>query len=347
MSGKNIKISDLPYNKSEILPFFGNIVGFDKLAFDLPNSQIPNLKLENLRHYVDDETGEISWSNGEKGKIMVKVKPYYTRFEFNPALYLYDNNFYTVGYSEFLRMVDRIEEEFGFSIRAGKVRILHPQATLNVDVKPEFFFNVLGNSNGYRRMVVHSTSLYYFTGSKERYKTILVYDKKEQAKPNIPKEFKNGDFLRFEFQFYNEFIRKITKKIDKDSITIGDLMKPETYKFFIHLWYQEYVNIQKEKQSIFDLSKIRNPKDILKQLAGEGVRALGGLIEFEKILDGMVPYINIRKREIARTKASIRKIVNDSGSTIESPLLSELNSKIDLAYQNTLAEIENYAKNIN
>lgn len=330
-----------PYNKSEILPIFGNIVGFDKLAFDLPNSQISNLKLENLRHCVDDETGEISWSNGEKGKIIVKVKPSYTRFELNPAIYLYGNNFYTVGYHEFLRMVDEVEEELGFSIRMGKVRILHPQATLKVNVKPVFFFNVLGNSGGYRRMIM-GTSLYYTTGSEERYKKILVYDKKKQAKLNTPEEFKNGEFLRFEFQFYNEFIRKIIKKINKDFITIEDLINPDTYKFFINLWYHEYINIQKEKQSIFNPEKIQNPKDIEKQLIIVGVNALGGLVEFEKILEATTLNINIKKREIGRTNIRIRKIFDDSNFTIESPLLSELKSKIDLSYQNTLMEIEKY-----
>ena len=56
------------------------------------------------------------------------------------------------------------------------------------------------------------------------------------------------NILRFECQYYNEYLKIFpARKIGKNRITIKDLLNPEIYLLFVDLWYNEYLNIEKEK----------------------------------------------------------------------------------------------------
>ncbi|SIQ65441.1 hypothetical protein SAMN05880574_11961 [Chryseobacterium sp. RU37D] len=332
------------YNKVKTLPKTGNIVGMDKLSFSFPEDQIPDLQLEDEESRLRD--GKIEFIRGRKGKIQVSRKNGYIQFTVNPAVYLYENNFYTVGYEDFLRMINEIEKEIGFSIKHGIVRILHPQATIEVNQKPQYYFNTLSNSPRLHRSE-EKTTLYYKTLGKGKYKILLFYDKKKQAGKNIPEDFKDGEYLRFENQYNSAFIKNIAKKIGKSQILIQDLIQPDVYKLFINQWYKEHDNICKENQFIFNPKNIQSPSDFDAPLICMCIESLGGIKEFEKMLEATKPYINRPSDFFSKVRSRYRDICANAKTTQESPLLSELNSKIDFAYQNTLAEIENYAKNIN
>lgn len=333
-----------PYNKLKTLPKIGNIVGMDKLSFSFLEDQIPDLQLE------DEELrtigGKTKFVRGKKGKIQVSRKNGYIQFTLNPAVYLYGNNFYTVNYKEFIRMIGEIEKDLGFSIKYGIVRILHPQATIEVAQKPQYYFNTLSNSPRLHRSE-EKTTLYYKTLGKGKYKILLFYDKKKQAGRSIPEDFKDGEYLRFENQYNSTFIKSIAKKMGKSQILIQDFIQPDVYKLFINQWYKEYDNICKENQFIFNPENIKSPSDFDAPLICMCIESLGGIKGFEKMLEATKPYINRPSDFFSKIRSRYRDICANTKTTQESSLLSELNSKIDLAYENTFAEIENYAKNIN
>ena len=89
---------DLQYNNVETLLNSCNIVGVDKLAFAMDKKDVPELKLKGTKSWIDEETGEITYSRGSLFDIQIYSRSNYLVFEFNPAILLFGNNFQTVTY---------------------------------------------------------------------------------------------------------------------------------------------------------------------------------------------------------------------------------------------------------
>ena len=327
---------DLQYNNVETLLNSCNIVGVDKLAFAMDKKDVPELKLKGTKSWIDEETGEITYSRGSLFDIQIYSRSNYLVFEFNPAILLFGNNFQTVTYKEFVEMIYDIEDKLGFSIQNAGVNKIHIQSTLTVDKKPQTYFNVLGNSPRHIRSL-HKSTLYYETGSRKQYKTNMFYDKKVQSRM----KYLEGEYLRFECQYYNEYLKYFARKIGKNRITIKDLLNPEIYLLFVDLWCNEYLNIEKENDRFFNLDLINTLTDIDKMLINKGLESLGGVTEFEKQLNISKQFSDKKSDFFSKAKSRFRKISKLPSITLEGKLLSELNSKIEIAYQNTILHVIN------
>ena len=322
---------DLQYNNVETLLNSCNIVGVDKLAFAMDKKDIPELKLEDVKSWIDEETGEVTYSRGNLFGIQIYSRSNYLVFEFNPAILFFGNNFHTVTYKEFVKIIFDIEDKLGFSIQEATVNKIHIQSTLTVDKKPKTYFSILGNSFRYVRSLLKST-LYYQTEGRKQYKTNLFYDKKTQSRMS----HLNGEYLRFESQYYNEFLKYFARKIDKHRIIIKDLLNPKIYLKFVDLWYEEYLKIDKENDKFYNLDLINKPTDIDKILINKGLESLGGITEFEKQLNISKQFSDKKSDFFSKAKSRIRKIAKLPSITLEGKLLSELNSKIEIAYKNNI-----------
>lgn len=325
---------DLQYNNVETLLNSCNIVGIDKLAFAIDKKDVPELKLEDTKSWIDEETGEITYSRGNLLGMQIYSRSNYLVFEFNPAILIFGNNLHTVTYKEFVEIIYDIESKLDFSIQQAIVNKIHIQSTLQVNKKPITYFNVLGNSSRYLRNPVKST-LYYQTESRKQYKTNLFYDKKAQ----LGQKKMKGEYLRFECQLYNEYLKYFARRIGKQRITIEDLLSPEIYLKFVDLWYNEYLKVEKENDKFFNLDSIKKPTDIDKILINKGLESIGGVSEFEKQLKIAQQFSDRKSDFISKLKSRYRKIAKTPDLTTEGKLLKELNSKMEIAYKNTRSSI--------
>ena len=78
------------------------------------------------------------------------------------------------------------------------------------------------------------------------------------------------------------------------------------------------------------------PTDIDKMLINKGLESLGGVTEFEKQLNISKQFSDKKSDFFSKAKSRIRKIAKLPSITLEGKLLSELNSKIEIAYQKTI-----------
>ena len=116
---------DLQYNNVETLQNSCNIVGVDKLAFAMDKNDVSELKLEDAKSWIDEETGEVTYSRGNLFGMQIYSRSNYLVFEFNPAILLFGNNFHTVTYKGFVKIIFDIEDKLGFSIQEATVNKIH------------------------------------------------------------------------------------------------------------------------------------------------------------------------------------------------------------------------------
>lgn len=329
------------YNKVDLLPFFSNHIGIDKLIVELPRKEYrSNLLIKSTKIEVDCYTGELLNQGEISEGIYLKEYSNSIRLVINPSNYFYGNNFVTVGYNHFKLLVKKIYEEFNLNIENGIIRRIDFQCTLKMNYIPESYFNMLGGYKNFNRNIV-SSSLYYNSKASSKYKTGLFYDKGKKDKKKKSTVLSEGYYLRIEWQYFNNLIKNQIKKFKRTVMLIKDLLNRRVYELFIKLWYLDCNSIRMEQSRIINMNLIFKPTDIDKMLINQGLEYIGGMQEFEKMMDNSKHIINKPSYFISKIKKRVRDISKNTNFTIENPQISELNTKIDFAYQNTLNSLQN------
>lgn len=339
------------YNNVKPFPENGNLVGVDKLVFDLPYSDELEQKLQfnKVLNLVED-TGEIKYRKGslECGfNIEVMVYRNYIRFILNPVIELYGSNFYTISRKEFRYYLHKLAISLGINISEGIIRRIDFQATLKILLNATSYFEILGSHRYLFKSNILGSTLYYNSKSKKKYKTQILYDKSKKEGKNTPLYFKGGNYLRVESQYYNRFIKKIATKLGKVDILIEDLFEDEVYNGFVECWYKDYKDINKEYKTMFNPDNINKPSDIDKLLASEGIKYIGSVEEVCKMIDTGFLIKDKSSSFRSKVKGRIKDIASSKNVIIETPLLEELENKIKDAYQNTLISASIDSKYLN
>lgn len=329
------------YNKAQSFPKNGNNtnIGLDKLVLELPAEiSLDKLGTYNEKTTIDNSTGEVIKSYGNLNiGTNVKISQAYgsNRISLNPAKEVLGSNFYTLPRQELRKYLKDFQEQAGIGISKCILRRLDPQAILKTNYKPVYYFKVLGAHQTLQRNLKGKSSLYFNSTSSneaEKYKTLLLYDKGLKEGKNTPIEFLNGYYLRYEAQYYNKFLKTIAKKFNKKHLLVEDLFNDAIYNELINWWYKDYQAIHKNKQLAFNIDNVQKPSDIDKILACQGIERLGGIDAVKNMIDAS----NITQEKeasfISKTKGRVKELVSNGLVVAETPLLEELESKINEAY---------------
>jgi hypothetical protein len=314
----------------EQFPKTGNSVGLDKLIFDYPYSieLVGKLNLRNRLTAVDGDTGEIKYSSGEMGNgIRVNINANNIRFTLNPTIELFKNNFFTLSKKELRDYLEFKFASLGLDLRLAIIRRIDIQSTLKVFYNPKEYFSLLGNYKSFIRSQI-STSLYYKSDSSQKYKVMLFYDKKLKNKGNVPVEFKEGKYLRYEAQYYNRYLKEIAKKLNKRDLSLLDLFDDVVYNKLIDCWFNDYKGIYKQNQLHFDLGGISKPSDIDRYLAVVGIKSLLGVGCVLDMVDSSKLFSNKSSSFFSKVKSRVKVLGQHKNSIKKTPLLDELESLI-------------------
>ncbi|WP_408049875.1 hypothetical protein [Tenacibaculum halocynthiae] len=319
-------------------PKNGNSIGVDKLVFDLPYSiSLDNkLKLTNKILNVSDDTGTVNYSTGKlanNNNIEVRVYKNYIRFTLNPVMEIYGSNFYTLRKEELRNYLLELQEKSEINLFNGAIRRLDLQTTARMSHNPASYFEVLGKHKHLMKSTPFKDTLYYNSISK--YKTLLFYNKSKKERKNKPIKFKDGEYLRYEAQYHNKFLKEIAKKLGKKTLTLQDLFDDKIYNKLIQYWYNDYKEIYKEQKTMFIPNNINKPSDIDKLLASEGIKSIGNVEETCKMIDAALADTNKNASFISKVKSRVKSIADNEKAIMETPFLEELESKITQAFKNT------------
>lgn len=317
-------------------------ISIDTIHIDLPCQS--NINLKNNSDLIDCQTGEVKFSVGYNNCIKVRQFKSNVRIEVSLPKLLKGNNIYALNYLETLEAIELIEQKLETSIRKGVIRRLDIFVNIETEHKTENYFRYLvGCRFMSMRSVVGKTSLYFKNNSRE----INIYDKiskiksvntNEPVNTKLPVEFIRKNITRIENRYKNTFL---VKKFDKEFI-VDNLFNPNTFLRLINLFIEDYGLIYKENKSVIDFSKINSKRNLLEQLANEGIKAMGGVSEVMELIDASRPFNNTRKEYFSRRKSEVREIANNPNFTYKNSLLEELNTKVEQAYQNSILELSHY-----
>ncbi|WP_153042826.1 phage/plasmid replication domain-containing protein [Rufibacter ruber] len=278
--------------------------------------------LHNILPVICEETGEII---GSKGILGENLRIYYSNGCLSikgsiSRLHLGDN-VNILQHSQLTEAFKRIEKELRVDLGEAKIKRLDLAANIEVPIKVNEYYRLLGSSKYYNRFV-EKGSLYYNSGSRK----MVFYDKRKEAKiKGHP-----ANLMRFEVRWLKEYLKSWSKKtLGYPDLLVNDLLNPSTYNQLIRAWGDEYYSIHKPQIPSFNFALISKPKDIEKQLMLIGIETLGGYNAIvEMLLLSKAQHHLLYPEALSRIKANLRKISTLDNLTQVNNLIIRLDKEI-------------------
>ena len=132
----------------------------------------------------------------------------------------------------------------------------------------------------------------------------------------------NGNFLRFENRNYTQQV----KAIFKNGLKVSDLTSRTVNNKLTDIWYENYLAIDKQSPSEFNLKEGDGIKELGDLLAKIGIDNLGGVSLTLEHLKRNSVFNQLRPEYKSRMRAKIKSLNNRQETLKESSLLLELNN---------------------
>lgn len=290
--------------------------------------------LTDVYEKVDRKTGEIRLT-GRAGNISFQENDSGYSFIGSLTKEKLNHNFSAITNKQTTEIIEKISDNIHFNFNEGKLSRIDFGNCFSMTEKPEVYFDSLGYLNPYfDRTPFKKTSLYYGYSNKRR--SLLFYDKTKDYldnKQQIPKEYQNGNYLRYELKLKR--LDSFKRRLKLNSLKVSNLQDPNIFNSLLDYWKNIYLEIQKEPKGIINMKGQNLTWSDVQDLAViEYIKNRGGLSRFYEWIDletkrqnfkkgSSKKYIRDRAREITKSKLRIEK----------DHLINELNSKINQTYQ--------------
>lgn len=240
-----------------------------------------------------------------------------------PKYYLNDN-INTLQRQDVQKAFEQMADEIHLPIVDSKLTRVDIAQNFIVNYKPEAYFNYLGDSRYFKRLI-QPHSLYYTNQNRVK----VFYNKIDEIKKGghlIPEIIQNSHLLRFEYRLTG----RVSQSLKKENMTPKDLFNESIYINFIDEYIKEYENITKHKiiNSNLNFEKMKRPQDFMKQLAMIKIQEIGQNNVMDLIDEMKERQVFDQKDYYSRLKRDIREQCQlyDNSETCE--LITELDQKI-------------------
>lgn len=229
--------------------------------------------------------------------------------------------------------IEKLSDTLHLPINKATVKYFEFGHNFILDNPIQVYYNHLGELRYHKRQQVTDRNnkiegLYYYgsTGMS------VFYDKQKEQKQAlqfIPEKFQNRNVLRYE----QRYKRILPKTFNVDSV-IAEMLYEERFFFMVvEKWGENYKIINKINDMQTNYEAIKGIKD----LNNLGILKLveeKGELEMIKLFDEMYSMGKINRKMKADMKTAIKKACSlESGQTIPSEVISELNKKVIEAVQ--------------
>lgn len=300
------------------------ILAIDTIHIDIPMQA--TAKLADDSSYIDNNTGEIKYTQGYMACVKVKKFAGRIRLECSLPKLMHGNNIKSLSLLEVKTALDYIGKLLEVDIWEGVVRRLDLEFTIETKYEIPEYFKFLGSSKYYKRSEIQKTSLYYQNKSR----VINIYDKIHAVKASrekVPNEYLDKNLMRFECRYKKKLLSKFASDVGIQKLMVKDIIRPDIFTYLMKHILGEYQAIHKINEPIsnFDVTS----KIIFnEQMMRFAIDYMGGLNRvLEKIDSIKVLNPEIPKEHFSRRKKEMRVLCNISVETMP-PIIDELNHKI-------------------
>ena len=238
------------------------------------------------------------------------------------------NNLHNITLADTQNALGQLSEIIGLPIERFYIDRVDLAANLIMENPAEAYFLHLGIiEKGNVLPLPYPHGIYYDLPGKPLHKASLFFYSKDNEmrarKKRMPAEWIGLHVLRYEYRKY-------------PLLTTADaLYKKEFYDGLVKQWIEHYDRIVKQNDVILNFEEIQSKKDLSKL----GTLALcqkvdGGNKAIEQIEQARKMGKLTSKQAYDYRKAIIQANEADGRLTVISPLIEELNNKIDIAYRN-------------
>ena len=284
--------------------------------------RVPTL-LSNIKQTYNSTTEQIYFTGGYEG-LNLSVSTSGISIKGSICKSYRKDNFKTLTRQDTERAFESLQDKMSLPILNAKVRRIDFSQSYSVSQLPESYYPLLGDCKGYQRLK-QPKSLYYQNGSK----TLLFYNKIEEGKSKkltIPSIWADKHILRYELRY----TKRISEQFKMDIVKASDLYQESFYMELVDRYIREYQNIYKNNQIIdsMNLTSINTPKDFIYQMALIKIKELGMEATIESVEQLKAKDQFKHKEHYSRLKADIKKLCKNDKTTLQSPLITELDKKI-------------------
>ena len=240
------------------------------------------------------------------------------------------NNLHSMTLTDVQNALGKLSEIIGLPIERFYIDRVDLAANLIMENPAEAYFPHLGIIKERNVRPKHQDAgVYYDLPSKPLGKEQLVfYSKNEEVKVHgmaLPSDWIEKNILRYEGR----------SKYSLSSHSVVLLYDKEFYDQRLEEWKEHYDEIVKQNDVILNFGEIHGKKDFSKFGILAACQRVGGVNKaLEQVEQARVMGKLTSKQAYDQRKAIIQANEADVQLTVTSPLIEELNNKIDIAYRN-------------
>ncbi|GHA68720.1 phage/plasmid replication domain-containing protein [Pontibacter akesuensis] len=282
--------------------------------------------LTNLSETYRQESGQ-TYIAGNAGNLRVGVSVHGVSITGSLAKFYLGTNLHTLNRSDSRRAFEMMADTLHLPIQKATVSRVDIGHNLVMDHKPELYYQHLGPSAKYQRLV-QPKSLSY----QNNLRSYKFYNKIAESRKNgvaIPDVYRGKHLLRAELCY----MQRLPKQFNQALITPDTLTDEQFYISMYDRWFKEYEAISKVGLAKMDTSKINTPDDYLKQLLAMCIQ--------EKGLDTVLHHVEVSKEQhmfkhaayYSNLKRKLKELCSSNTFADQPELIKELNKKVARAKQ--------------
>lgn len=304
----------------------------DTINFKLGIEKVGKIKLlEYVPQFLQDvsthsyENGNISISGKLKNlKVSVSENAITIKNGSLTKWYL-DNNLRIMTMRDIKQAIIKLSDTVHLPMNKADVISFHFGKNIITEHETSLYLPYLGSNGRYIRLEQPKGLNYKITGRE-----LSFYDKiSEMKKRNdfIPPLYEGKNVIRYE----KRYERNLTKYFNREMILAETLYEEQFYVSIINDWYNDYLNIQKQKKIKPDMTTIKT-KEQMKMLGVLTlVKDLGGKLAALQDLKERQSKGELTKKQAHDLKQLIEKSQTLKFQLIESDLIIELDKKMNNA----------------
>ena len=289
--------------------------------------EIPSRLAENECGTFISKRGNSTWS-ADLDNLKIKITDKSVTIKGSICKWYNRDNLHSITLADTQNALGQLSEIIGPSIERFYIDRVDLAANLIMENPAEAYFPHFGIIEKGNVLPRHEPSgIYYDLPSKPLNKSSLLFyskDKEMRAhRKRIPVEWMGLHVLRYEYR----------KKLFL--VTADSLYKKEFYNRLLEQWKEHYDEIVKQNDVILNFGEIHGKKDFSKFGILAACQQVGGFNKaIEQVEQARVMGKLTSKQAYDFRKALIQANEADGQLTVTSPLIEELNNKIDIAYRN-------------
>jgi hypothetical protein len=236
------------------------------------------------------------------------------------STYYFDNNFETLTVKQTKEVIESISDNLHLDINQADITRIDFASNIITIEPPQNYFTCLTERSRTNRILWNST-LYF----SNKHLSLVFYDKVKdyQSKgKDIPHPYTDSNVLRYE--------RRLLK-LNRLRYTGKELYNENYFNQFLIDWKKDYERIKKCTPLKFTNEEI-SMKDLDIYRWKLLINATGGIEKFNQLLDNEQREGKLKRQNKYYMKKIINEAVNSPDLLEENNLVTELNEKINQAY---------------